>query len=137
MATLMVYGMIVYNVALGMDGVTNKTFLIALHELPIMMPIAFFLEFFAVGRIAKAITFSYMRPDDRPMFIILSISSCICMVMCPIMSLIAMLLFNDTKSFGMWIQMWAMNLPMALLYQLLYCGPLARFIFRMVFPQRA
>ena len=32
MATIMVYGMIVYNVALATGGVTNATFVMALHE---------------------------------------------------------------------------------------------------------
>ena len=49
MATVMVYGMVVYNVALNTGGVTGQTFLLALHELPIMVPIAFVLEFFIVG----------------------------------------------------------------------------------------
>ena len=40
MATMMVYGMIVYNVALNTGGVTNATFLMALHEMPIMVPVA-------------------------------------------------------------------------------------------------
>ena len=40
MACIMVYGMIVYNVALNTGGVTNETFLMALHEMPIMVPIA-------------------------------------------------------------------------------------------------
>ena len=44
MAIIMVYGMIVYNVALNTGGVTSETFLLALHELPIMAPIAFILE---------------------------------------------------------------------------------------------
>lgn len=136
MATLMVYGMIVYNVALAMGAVTGETFLAALHELPIMMPIAFVLEFFIVGGLAKGIAFSFMTPADKPMFITLAISSSICMIMCPIMSLIAMLLFKDTKSFGMWIQTWAMNFPMAILYQIFYCGPVVRLIFRLIFPNK-
>lgn len=37
MATVMVYGMVVYNVALNMGEMTNQTFFIALHELPIKM----------------------------------------------------------------------------------------------------
>ena len=41
MATIMVYGMIVYNVALNTGSVTGKTFVMALHEMPIMVPIAF------------------------------------------------------------------------------------------------
>ena len=53
MATIMVYGMVVYNVALNTGGVTGETFFIAIHELPIMVPIAFVLEFFLVGKIAS------------------------------------------------------------------------------------
>lgn len=45
MAAIMVYGMIVYNVALATGGVTNATFGMALHEMPIMVPVAFVLEF--------------------------------------------------------------------------------------------
>ena len=53
MATIMVYGMIVYNVALNMGGVRGETFLAALHEMPIMVPAAFILEFFVVGKLAQ------------------------------------------------------------------------------------
>ena len=133
MATFMVYGMVVYNVALNTGGVTNQTFLIALHELPIMVPIAFVLEFFVVSKLAAALAFTVVKPDDRPQIITYAISICICCIMCPIMSLVATLLFKENKSFGTWIQTWAMNFPMALLYQLFYCGPLVRLIFRTIF----
>ena len=133
MATFMVYGMVVYNVALNTGGVTNQTFLIALHELPIMVPIAFVLEFFVVSKLAAALAFTVVKPDDRPQIITYAISICICCIMCPIMSLVATLLFKENKSFGTWIQTWAMNFPMALLYQLFYCGPLVRLIFKTIF----
>ena len=61
MAIIMVYGMIVYNVALNTGGVSGETFLLALHELPIMAPIAFILEFFVVGKLAKRLAFSFMK----------------------------------------------------------------------------
>ena len=77
MATIMVYGMIVYNVALNMGGVYAATFTAALHEMPIM-------------------------------------------------SFIATMLFKDTKNFATFIQTWGMNFPMAILYQMFYCGPLVR-----------
>lgn len=136
MATIMVYGMVCYNVALNMGGVTNETFIIALRELPIMVPIAFVLEFFLVSKLAAALAFKVVRPSDRPQIITYAISICICCIMCPIMSFIAMILFKDTKSFGTWVQTWAMNFPMALLYQLFYCGPFVRFIFRLIFPEK-
>lgn len=136
MATVMVYGMVVYNVALNMGGVTNQTFLIALRELPIMVPIAFVLEFFIVGKIAGMLAFKVMRPTDRPQFIIYAISICICCIMCPTMSLIAMFLFKDNHSFGTWIQTWGMNFPMAILYQLFCCGPFVRLIFCTIFRRK-
>lgn len=128
--------MVVYNVALNMGGVTNQTFLIALRELPIMVPIAFVLEFFIVGKIAGMLAFKVMRPTDRPQFIIYAISICICCIMCPTMSLIAMFLFKDNHSFGTWIQTWGMNFPMAILYQLFCCGPFVRLIFCTIFRRK-
>ena len=53
-------------------------------------------------------------------------------IMCPMMSLVATLLFKE-PSFGMWVHTWGCNMPMALCWQMLYCGPLARAIFRLVF----
>lgn len=132
MAVVMVYGMIVYNVALNMRGISTGTFFAALHELPVMAPIAFILEFFVVGKIAKMLAFKVIRPDDRPQFITYAISICICCIMCPVMSLIATILFKE-PGMGTWIQTWAMNFPMAILYQMFYCGPVVRLIFRFIF----
>ena len=97
-----------------------------------MIPAAFVLEFFIVGKIAKKLAFKVMRPDDRPQFITYAVSICICCIMCPVMSLIAVLLFK-TPDFGTWLKTWALNFPMAICYQMFYCGPLVRFIFRMLF----
>jgi hypothetical protein len=135
MAIIMVYGMIVYNVALNTGGVSGFTFVAALHELIYMAPIAFVLEFFVVGKIARMLAFTVMKPTDRPQFITYAISICICCIMCPVMSLIATLLFK-TPSFGTWVQTWAMNFPMAILYQMFYCGPLVRLIFRTIFREK-
>ena len=133
MATIMVYGMIVYNVALNTGGVSGQTFLLATHEMIIMVPVAFVLEFFIVGKIAQKLAFTVMKPTDRPQFITYAISICICCIMCPIMSLVATILFKETKTFGTWIQTWAMNFPMAICYQMFYCGPFVRLIFRTIF----
>ena len=82
MATIMAYGMIVYNVALNTGGVTNATFGMALHEMPIMVPVAFVLEFFVVEKLATALAFTFMRPTDRPQFITYAISLMIVCIMC-------------------------------------------------------
>lgn len=135
MAALMVYGMVVYNVALNTGGVTNQTFLMALHEMPIMLPIAFVLEFFVVERLAGKLAFSFMRPTDRPFFITIAISTMIVCLMCPIMSLIATILFKE-PSFGTWAQTFGLNFPMALCWQIFYCGPFVRLIFRTLFKKQ-
>ncbi len=133
MATIMVYGMVVYNVALNTGSVSGATFIAALHELPIMVPVAFVLEFFIVGKIAGMLAFTVMKPTDRPQFITYAISICICCIMCPIMSLVATCLFKENPSFGVWVKTFAMNFPMAICYQMFYCGPFVRLIFRTIF----
>ena len=110
MAAIMVYGMIVYNVALNTNGVTNATFVMALHEMPIMVPVAFVLEFFVVEKLATKLAFLFMRPTDRPQFITYAISLMIVCIMCPVMSLVATLLFKE-PSFGMWVHTWGCNMP--------------------------
>jgi len=133
MAFCMVYGMIVYNISLNLGGVSPTCFLAGFHEIPIMVPIAFVLEISIVGKLAGRIVFSVLRPTDRPQFITYAMSLVICAIMCPIMSLIATILFKDSKTFSTFIQTWAMNFPMALLYQMFYCGPFVRLIYRTLF----
>lgn len=110
MAAIMVYGMIVYNVALNTGGVTNATFAMALHEMPIMVPAAFILEFFVVEKLATRLAFRFMRPTDRPQFITYAISLIIVCIMCPVMSLIATVLFKE-PSFGTWVHTFAATSP--------------------------
>ena len=136
MAMFMVYGMICYNVALSTGGFTNQTFGMALHEMPIMWPIAIVLELFVVGKLAPMLAFKIVRPTDRPQVITFMISFYICIMMCPIMSLVAIILFKDQHTFGTWIQTWGMNFPMAICYQMFYCGPLVRLIFRAIFRRK-
>ena len=138
MAAIMVYGMIVYNVALNTGGVTNATFLMALHEMPIMVPVACILEFFVVEKLATALAFTFMRPTDRPQFITYAISLMIVAIMCPVMSLIATILFKNAGSqfVAVWFQTTFMNFPVAFFWQLMYCGPLIRFLFGKMFPEK-
>ena len=97
MATIMVYGMIVYNVALATGGVTNATFAMALSEIPIMVPAAFILEFFVVEKLATKLAFTFMRPTDRPQFITYAISLMIVCIMCPVMSVLADVLLRSAE----------------------------------------
>ena len=52
MVFFMVYAMICYNISLNTGSMTNHVFLDAFHELVIMGPIAFILDFFLVSKLA-------------------------------------------------------------------------------------
>ena len=136
MVCFMVYGMVVYNIALATGGIDASAFMEALRELPMMAAIGFIVEFLIMGRIAKKVAFMIVDPKEKPQLIPVVLSVCTCMVMCPTMSLISTLLFKE-PSFGAWAEAWIRNLPMALLYQLLLCGPVVRFLFRKIFHKEA
>ena len=138
MAFLMVYAMICYNISLNIGGMTNQVFLMAVHEMIIMWPVAFLLEFFVVDNLAHKLAFRMVTPQDRPIVITLAISVMIICIMCPVMSLIATLLFKNAGSqfVAIWLQTTFMNFPVAFFWQLMYCGPLIRLIFRNLFPEK-
>ncbi len=135
MAPLMVYGMIVYNIAIEFGGLSNEVFVIALHELIIMAPIAFILEGAFVSKLAFKLAFRVVNHEDRDIFKIFAIQTSIVMIMCPIMSLIATLLFADITASTLvatWIQKYVLNLPFALFWQIVICGPLVRAILQAI-----
>ena len=63
MSFLMVYAMICYNISMNIGGMTNQVFLMAFHEMIIMWPAAFILEFFLVDHLAHKLAFciSFLR----------------------------------------------------------------------------
>jgi hypothetical protein len=133
MVLVMVYAMICYNIALEVGGLKNFVFAEALGELKIMAPIAFVLEFFIVGKLAKIIGFRCVDVRKaHPFSITLAISSATVALMCPIMSLAATILFKDTQGqfVSVWLQTTAFNFPMAFIWQIFYAGPFVRLVFR-------
>lgn len=138
MVIVMVYAMICYNIALSTGGVTNTVFLAAFGELIIMGPIAFILDFFIVGFLAKKKAFSIVNLEkDNPFHLVLAISFVSVIMMCPLMSLAATILFKNAgkEFFAVWIQTTALNFPMALCWQIFFAGPLVRWIFGLIFKQ--
>ena len=117
---------------------TNEVFLLAFHELIIMWPVAFILEFFVVEKLSQFLAFRIVKPDDRPIFIILVISSMIICLMCPMMSFVATLLFKDPgkEVIAIWLQTTIMNFPMAFFLQIFIAGPFVRLIFRTIFKKQ-
>ncbi len=138
MSFLMVYAMICYNISLNIGGMTNQVFLLAFHEMLIMWPAAFLLEFFLVDNLAHKLAFRMVTPKDRPIVITLAISVMIICIMCPTMSFLATLLFKKAGSqfVAVWLQTTFLNFPVAFFWQLMYCGPFIRLIFRCLFPEK-
>ena len=123
MAFLMVYVMICYNISLNIGGMSNQVFLMAFGEMKIMWPVAFVLEFFIVDNLAHVLAFRIVTPKDRPIVITIAIS--------------VMIIKNAGSQFiAVWIQTTFMNFPVAFFWQLMYCGPLIRFIFTKMFPEK-
>ena len=139
MVFVMVYAMICYNIALNVGGMNNTVFLSAFHEFVIMAPVAFILDFFFVGHIAKRTAFRIVNPEKKnPFHLVIAISVVSVAWMCPLMSLVATILFKDAGSqfIAVWLQTIALNFPMAFFWQMLYAGPFVRFLFRQIFREK-
>lgn len=136
MALVMVYALICYNIALDKGGLSNAVFLLAFHELTFMWPIAVILELFVVEKLAQKLAFRIIVPEsNEPIFIVFAISAITVCLMCPMMSLVATVLFKNPGSeiIAVWFQTTVMNFPMALFWQIFFAGPCVRFVFRMLF----
>lgn len=136
MVFVMVYAMICYNISLNIGGMANHVFLDAFHELVIMGPVAFILDFFLYGSLSKKLAFRIVNPaEDKPIMIILAISSITVCLMCSSMSLVATLLFKNPgkEVIAIWLQTTALNFPMAFFWQIFFAGPLVRKIFGAIF----
>ena len=136
MVFVMVYAMICYNISLNIGGMANHVFLDAFHELVIMGPVAFILDFFLYGSLSKKLAFRIVNPaEDKPIMIILAISSITVCLMCPSMSLVATLLFKNPgkEVIAIWLQTTALNFPVAFFWQIFFAGPLVRKIFGGIF----
>lgn len=139
MVIVMVYAMVVYNISMDKGGVSNEVFLLAFNELVIMGIAGFILEMLVAGPLAKKLAFRMVTPGKDKMFmVILAISSITVCLMCPMMSLIATVLFKGVNSqlIAKWIQTTALNFPMALCWQIFFAGPFVRWIFKHLFPEK-
>ena len=141
MASVMVYGMVAYNIVLNTGSMQNWVFLAVFHEWPIMTVIAILLELVFVGKLAMKVALRLVNPREASQTsIMLAISAASVWLMCPCMSFFATLLFKDSHNaqfFAIWVQTTVMNFPMALLWQFFAAGPLVRRIFGLLFRENA
>lgn len=135
MVIVMVYAMICYNIALNMGGMQNIIFLSAFRELVIMGPAGFILDFFIVSKIASKGAFRIVDMRKDPFHLVLAISAISVACMCPLMSLVATVLFKNAGNqfVAVWLQTTVFNFPMAFFLQIFYAGPLVRFLFKKLF----
>lgn len=136
MTFFMVMAMEFYNTGLRMGGMTNQGFLLAFSEMRIMFPICFVMGFFFMDRLAPKIAFRMVTPgEDKPILVVTVRAAATVCLMCPVMSFWATLIFKfPGKEFlAVWLQTLVCNFPMALCWQIFFCGPLVRWLFRKIF----
>ena len=133
MAFFMVYGMICYNIALNIGGMTNQVFLMAFHELVIMWPVAIILELFIVEKLSLKLTLRCVDQNASKLSFTIVMCSMIVCLMCPMMSFVATVLFKNAgkEIIAVWLQTTVFNFPMALAWQIFFVGPLVRNMFKM------
>ncbi len=129
----------IYNQAYLAGGLVNSGFAMSVKEWVLLALIVFVIENVYGGRIARMLAFRIVQPGkDREAFVILTVQIFTICVMCPSMSLVACVLFKDALHhgvnyfFAVWIQTIAVNLRMALVWQLAVCGPVVRLINRKI-----
>ncbi len=133
MAFFMVYGMICYNIALNIGGMTNQVFVMAFHELVIMWPIAIILELCIVEKLSLKLTLRCVDDKASKLSFTIVMCSIIVCLMCPMMSFVATLLFKNAgrEIIAVWLQTTVFNFPMALAWQIFFVGPLVRNMLKM------
>ena len=140
MVLVMVYAMICFNITVSKGAFDGQTFIEAFGELALMSVIAFVLDTFIAGPIAKKLAFKVTTPGkSKAIAVILAISVFSVIIMCPLMSLVATILFSGGISAGFisaWAQAILINLPMAFFWQLCVAGPLVRGVFGLMFKNR-
>lgn len=136
MTFFMVYVMICYNIAIQLGSMKNEIFLMAFHEMIIMWPAAILIEMLIGERITMKLAKRVITPVmEHSIFIVLLISAMTVCVMCPVMSLLAVILFRSsgTEIIAVWLNTVVFNFPMALLSQIFFVGPFVRLIFGTIF----
>ena len=127
MSFFMVLAMEMYNTGLRNGGLTNAGILNALRELPLMFALCFLTSTVVGEPLAARLAARLAR------------SAMTVCVMCPAMSLWATVIFQQPgiELVPSWLQTVVCNFPMAFFWQIFFCGPLVRRLFRLLVPSAA
>lgn len=137
MVFIMVTFMITYSLSLHNGGLSAELLPAIAKAIWVPTAIAFIVEKLFVGKMAKRIALKLVDPKkSQPIIVTLAISAITVCFMCPIMTLIATVLFEFpgwNLVITNWLQTFTLSFPAALLWNIFYGGPLARFIFKLIF----
>lgn len=128
-----------YNLAIEMGGMSNQVFIASLKIIPVEFLFAIVLEVLIAGPLSEKIAFNIINPREEKPYIITTVMICSTVVlMCPMMSLVAAILFHGVtvELIAQWMQNIVINFPFAFFTQLFLIQPIVRFIFRCVFANK-
>lgn len=130
MCGLMVLGMSLYNLAIH-DALTASALF---GGFPLGFIVAFILDVFVVGVVAKKIAFRLPVPKHKPIYMILTISSLMVLGMVSFMSAYGLIVEGQAGTLfsSAYFKAWLTNFVVALPYQLLIVGPFSRSILKKV-----
>lgn len=134
-AWMMVYVMTLYNTVLATSTFTNTTFLIALKSMWIEFVIIFLCAYFISSKVAKYFAFKIVQPTDRMIVIVLMIQVFTVVSQVALASILGVYHgygFNS-QFVPNYLITYCRNFIMALPIQLFIVGPIARYLFRVLF----
>jgi hypothetical protein len=125
-----------YNLAIEMGGMSNQVFIASRKVVAIEFVFAFLLQIFVAGPLSLKLAFSLVNPrEEKPYVITTAIICATVSLMCPMMSLVATILYNGitVEFLAQWMQKLVFNFPFAFFSQLFFIQPLVRFLFGVIF----
>ena len=145
MCFCMVLWMSFYNVSIMQGAPSAGALATAWLGFPPAYVFAMLCDWFVAGPIAKAVAFRlFVRPGSSPRVAVLAVSTCMVVPMVTIMSLYGAFEAALHMPGGipaalpaipmMWLRNIGLNFVMALPWNLLVAGPIARTVFRRAFP---
>ena len=134
-AWIMVYIMTLYNMVIAGEDFVNATFLVALRGMWLEFVLIFLCAYFIFGPVARRLTFRVVKPEDRPIVIIVTMQIFTVVFQVALASILGVY-----HSYGLteqlipdYIMTYCRNFIMALPVQLFLAGPAARALFRGMF----
>jgi hypothetical protein len=131
----MVFFMSLYNITLHQKGFSSETVVNAFKGFLPGFICGFIFDWFVVSKPAKALAFSMLKPEDKPIKKIIIVSSCMVSGMVLCMSFYGAVInvgFTDHLLMA-YLTGILKNFVAAIPLQLLIAGPIIRFVFGKIF----